>query len=342
MIDINSIKNGKLLNGNSATALKRIPSESIDVVVTDPPYGLEYDKYKWDKDLPEVGIWVETLRVLKSGGFAFIMCSPRQDLLSLQVMILKRAGFQINFTSLYWVYKTGMSNARRILKGQMDTDSSKGLEGAYAGFQPRPATEVILVAMKPLTEKSYTAQAHLNGKGITFLDGCAIPFVDKKGQLDAKKMSNIIVSNQALDPFFGECGAIECLDAKGESYRFSLDGWAKQTLPYLLTAKAPKKEKEFGLDNLPENKLEIRRPGLKSHNVPMNPRPTARKNIHPMVKPLKLMSYLIVLGSRQGELVLDPFCGSGTTCLAARLLGEYCQILQLNLHILLVWNLPNH
>jgi DNA repair photolyase len=135
-------------------------------------------------------------------------------------------------------------------------------------------------------------------------------------------MSNIIVSDQALDPFGNECGEIECSDPKGNSYRFSLDSWAKQTLPYLLTAKASKKEKELGLDNLPDNKLEIRRPGLKSHSVPMNPRPITRKNIHPMVKPLKLMSYLIVLGSRKGDLVLDPFCGSGTTCLAASLLGR--------------------
>ena len=35
-------------------------------------------------------------------------------------------------------------------------------------------------------------------------------------------------------------------------------------------------------------------------------------NSHATVKPLKLMSYLITMGSRQGDIVLDPFCGSGT------------------------------
>nr|WP_321402036.1 DUF1848 family protein [uncultured Desulfobacter sp.] len=322
MIDIEKIKNGKLIKGDSAIQLKRIPSESIGVVVTDPPYGLGYDKYTWDKKLPEGGIWHEALRVLKPGGFAFIMCSPRQDLLSLQIMILRKAGFFINFTSLYWIYKTGMSNARKIQAEQTNDDTQKNLENAYAGFQPRPATEVILVAMKPLSEKSYTAQAHSNGKGMTFLGDCMIPVIDKGGKVEMRQMSNVIVSDQALDPFGEECGEIECCDQKGNSYRFSLDSWAKDTLPYLLTAKASKKEKEFGLDDLPDNILEIRSPELKSHNVPMIPRPTARKNIHPMVKPLKLMSYLIVLGSRQGEFVLDPFCGSGTTCLAARLLGR--------------------
>ena len=47
-------------------------------------------------------------------------------------------------------------------------------------------------------------------------------------------------------------------------------------------------------------------------------------NYHPTVKPLKLMSYLITLGSRQGDVVLDPFSGSGTTVLASQLLNRKC------------------
>lgn len=46
------------------------------------------------------------------------------------------------------------------------------------------------------------------------------------------------------------------------------------------------------------------------------------KNHHPTVKPLKLMSYLITLFSREGDIVLDPFVGSGTTCLAAKKLNR--------------------
>ena len=46
------------------------------------------------------------------------------------------------------------------------------------------------------------------------------------------------------------------------------------------------------------------------------------KNHHPTVKPLKLMSYLITLGSREGDVVLDPFMGSGTTPLASKQMGR--------------------
>jgi site-specific DNA-methyltransferase (adenine-specific) len=40
------------------------------------------------------------------------------------------------------------------------------------------------------------------------------------------------------------------------------------------------------------------------------------QNFHPTVKPIDLMSYLVVLGSRKDDVVLDPFAGSGTTGIA--------------------------
>jgi DNA modification methylase len=49
---------------------------------------------------------------------------------------------------------------------------------------------------------------------------------------------------------------------------------------------------------------------------------TQRVNTHPTVKPIKLMSYLITLGSRPGQVVLDPFMGSGTTGIAAEMLNR--------------------
>ena len=47
------------------------------------------------------------------------------------------------------------------------------------------------------------------------------------------------------------------------------------------------------------------------------PGQTLKSNHHPTVKPLKLFSYLITMGSRENDIILDPFCGSGTTLIAA-------------------------
>ena len=74
-----------------------------------------------------------------------------------------------------------------------------------------------------------------------------------------------------------------------------------KNLPYLIVPKASKKEKEAGMNY-----------GLSS----------GLTNNHPSVKPIKLMAYLITMGSREGDIILDPFCGSGTTCVAAHALGR--------------------
>ncbi|MCC6125767.1 MAG: site-specific DNA-methyltransferase [Pirellulales bacterium] len=43
---------------------------------------------------------------------------------------------------------------------------------------------------------------------------------------------------------------------------------------------------------------------------------------HPTQKPIRLMQALIELTTQQGQIVLDPFCGSGSTLLAAKLTGR--------------------
>jgi len=47
-----------------------------------------------------------------------------------------------------------------------------------------------------------------------------------------------------------------------------------------------------------------------------------KKEFHPTVKPIQLMAYLIELGCPPDGIVLDPFVGSGTTCIAAQQLGR--------------------
>ena len=83
----------------------------------------------------------------------------------------------------------------------------------------------------------------------------------------------------------------------------------KQGNPNLISSKLVKRgHPEKGKPVWSENKGS-------SHSLPT-------KNNHPTVKPISLMSYLITLSSREDELVLDPFVGSGTTCIAAKLLNR--------------------
>jgi len=266
------------------------------------------------------------------------------------------------------------------------------LNGAFGGFQPKPAVEEIIVAMKPLSEKTFVDQALKNGKGVTWLDDCKIPIFDLKSEPgyrpNAKKHkfhqdrsgfkmhrttgtrarqdegfyssqgrfpANLLVSDDVLDDsknhksgrvsqdtlekskmkegfLSGQTNLGSTCEASSGSFSrfFSLDSWfaeklkelpesGRKTFPFLLVPKPSKKEKNLGCGLLP-----LGEPPATARSKPAvgrtSPLGKPRHNFHPTCKPIKLMSYLITLGSRKFDTILDPFVGSGTTLCAAVML----------------------
>ena len=90
----------QIVLGDCLETLKAMPSCSVDLLVTDPPYGYSFMGKDWDKAVPSTEVWRECLRVLKPGAFAFVMSAPRQDVLSQMIVRLTAAGFDTSFTSL--------------------------------------------------------------------------------------------------------------------------------------------------------------------------------------------------------------------------------------------------
>lgn len=349
----------QVVQGDATEVLGQIPDDCIDQLVSDPPYGIKFMGKQWDKALPGPEVWKECLRVLKPGSFAFIMASPRQDVLSRMTSMLAEVGFDIGFSSIFWTYASGFRKAHDICKNldqrKNEKKRSSGalyLTGSYAGFRPKPAVEVIIVAMKPLAEKTYTNQALANGKGITWLDDCAIPYDSKS---PGRCSANLLVSDDVLDDgkvrkgglfprkrgkteYFGLNELVsdrvgQTYDSGGYSRYFSLDAWAhlhlrelpeqvQDNFPFLIVSKAGRREKEAGLEEMPGKVINGRDPGQDLRNNAYKIRSTVRKNNHPTIKPIQLMAYLITMGSRVNDVVLDPFAGSGTTLIAARKLGR--------------------
>jgi len=357
---------GKIYHGDNIAVMKTLASESVDFMVTDPNYGLGFMGKAWDKKVPSVETWKEALRLLKPGSFAFIMSSPRQDVLAQNIVNLNEAGFVVTFTPVYWTYASGFPKAVNIGKAMgKKGEEGKTLDGAYGGFQPKPAVEVIIVAMKPMTEKTYVEQAMKNGKGITWLRDGSIPFVNDKDRQGSeigfehpymsetanegwkrpchekyeawnpnergRFPANLLVSDDVLNDgrVFDRGGSVSggvpnnkvygefnnernvfqaCGDAGSYSKYFDLDRWfeerlkrlppeVRETFPFLIVAKPGKSEKNKGLERL------------------------SIDNDHPTVKPVKLKAYLLTIGGRPGETVLDLCMGSGTTPTACEMLG---------------------
>jgi site-specific DNA-methyltransferase (adenine-specific) len=95
---------------------------------------------------------------------------------------------------------------------------------------------------------------------------------------------------------------------------------------FFYCAKASKKERNIGCEGL-EEKERVNYGGFHSeqglinnNRNPENRKPTT--NNHPTVKPIALMEYLVKLVSREGQVILDPFMGSGTTGMACKKLNR--------------------
>ena len=70
------MKTLELYNGDCLEIMRNAPDNSIDAIVTDPPYGLSFMGKKWDYDVPDEAVWQECLRVLKPGGHLKILKIP--------------------------------------------------------------------------------------------------------------------------------------------------------------------------------------------------------------------------------------------------------------------------
>ena len=102
---------GILYNGDALEVLKDFPENSVDAVVTDPPYGIKLMGEAWDYDVPSTDLWKEVLRVLKPGGHLLSFFSARTY--HQGVLNIEKAGFEIRDMVL-WLYGNGMPKGQKI------------------------------------------------------------------------------------------------------------------------------------------------------------------------------------------------------------------------------------
>ena len=380
----------ELKHGDCLDKLKDLPDNSVDSIVTDPPYGLSFMNKKWDYDVPSVEIWTECLRVLKPGGHLLSFSGSRTY--HRMAVRIEDAGFEIR-DQIMWIYGSGfpkshnigkavdklLGNERDVVGTQKYHRNSEGSNEGYKrpideerknGFEItkgntewegwgtalKPAHEPIVVARKPLSEKSVALNVLKWGTGGINIDVSRVGteqivlnrkntegglYSQIKGDRDnntyqtveGRWPANIILDEEAgavLDEQSGESisgKGTGLTPTKGRSWKNkSTEGINRVghddkggASRFFYCAKASKKDRDEGLDGFEEKPSYMVENGSKTSglNGETYERTTTQKNNHPTVKPTSLMEYLIKLVTPVNGTVLDPFMGSGSTGKAA-------------------------
>jgi DNA modification methylase len=103
----------KVLEGDCLDVMRGMEDNSVDSIVTDPPYGLSFMGKKWDYDVPSVEIWAECLRVLKPGGHLLAFAGTRTQ--HRMAVRIEDAGFEIR-DMIAWVYGSGFPKSLDVSK----------------------------------------------------------------------------------------------------------------------------------------------------------------------------------------------------------------------------------
>ena len=367
----------QLLVGDCVEQMKTLEANSVDAIVTDPPYGLEFMGKAWDGFGTPLGFqtwseqWArEAYRVLKPGGHLLAFGGTR--MYHRLAAGIEDAGFEIRDT-LMWLYGSGFPKSLDVSKaidkaaganreivgskigmpGYSLTDGKGGLYGGGFGANGRgegecritapsteaakkwqgwgtalkPAVEPIVLARKPLIG-TVAENVLTHGTGALNIDASRIGTDDRfgggakgssgfaagyesegwvAGSALGRWPANILLDEEAaamLDEQSGDVGGgfgirgrggvtyangngfANTLNEVGQQVGYGDTGGASR---FFYVAKASRSERNDGLG----------------------------RNIHPTVKPVDLMCYLIRLVTPKGGTVLDPFMGSGTTAVAA-------------------------
>lgn len=196
-----------MYEGDCLAAMKSMASDSVDAVVTDPPYGLKFMGKKWDYDVPSVELWQEVLRVSKPGGHLLSFAGTRTQ--HRMATRIEDAGFEIR-DIVSWMYGSGMPKSMSVSKaidkayganrectkpGKIQRDGyGEDWDTGSSSSRPRydePATDIArdwqgwATAIKPSFEPITLARKPLigtvaenvikYGTGALNIDGCRVP-----------------------------------------------------------------------------------------------------------------------------------------------------------------------
>lgn len=326
-----------IINGDCLIELEKLPKNSIDAIITDPPYELNFMNKGWDhaRISFQTDTWKKCFDVLKPGGHLLAFGGTRTY--HRIACAIEDAGFEIR-DCIMWLYGSGFPKSMNL---GLAIDKKNGVESKVVGngksgtssrtYQSeatttagnyeikeaqnewkgwgtalKPSYEPIIVARKPF-KGSCIDNVIKYGVGGINIDECRVKTNEKietgRNGRNNKTIFQASLTNDNEREYqnIGRFPANTVLDTrKGEEWR-----------RYFYCSKASKKDRDEGLNEFEKDITDDGR--NKPIDNPFLRGKTMRYNTHPTVKPTSLMQYLIRLVAPKGAVILDPFMGSGST-----------------------------
>lgn len=402
MLELNKIHNMNCIDG-----MRLLENNSIDSIVTDPPYELGFMGKSWDTTgiAYSIEMWKECFRILKPGGFLLSFGGTRTY--HRMVCAIEDAGFEVR-DQIQWIYGSGFPKSmdiskaidkkfgakREVIGHKVDISTGKPMspkqaragsgmninEGwdrpwrqdeehckdmtlvtapatdeakQYSGWGTalKPAHEPIVVARKPLSEKTVADNVLKWGTGGINIDDCRVEY-EQGGNLASNPSlrthinggngGNIIAHEEnrriVIPNIQGRFPANIILDEKAGNILDEQTGILKSGdnctrtkvgsfLEHGGLGKAGDVQKTYGDSGGASRFFYCAKASKKERG---------EGNNHPTVKPLSLIKYLVTLVTPPKGISCDPFEGSGTHAKACKELGfnyigfenesSYCEI----------------
>jgi DNA modification methylase len=376
-----------IFNADSMELLKLLPSNSVDSIVCDPPYHIGDTKKRNGKSSAGImglnwdggdiafrpDIWRECLRVLKPGGHMLTFGYSRNYFR--MVVAIEDAGFEIR-DIMKWIYTSAMPRSFNVSKSVKKsiqkningmTESNWGFSDISSGITPeqfieiydgygsklKPCYEPIVMARKPLSERSLVKNILKWGVGVININKCRIEVADKKAyeaNMRGNERSSLLdgeLTNNMKGGYKQNSSPKEIPGGRWPGNIMLADDFNEDYNKFFFCSKPNEAERNEGLEDfeydrtgntvssnstfLTRCKICMRKKSgsvqstCKCENPSFDNSVSKYKNFHPTPKPLKLLRYLVTLVTPIGGTILDPFAGSSTVAKACLTIpnGEY-------------------
>lgn len=275
-----------LIQDDCLSALASIDDASIDAVITDPPYFLDKLDNKWDNKKVSDKSNQYVVKSLPAG----MKFDPKQG---------KRFyKWYLNVSKeLFRILKPGAFffsfSSPRIYHRMTCAIEDAGFHirdqfiWLYTQNQPKAMSlNHFINKLKIADEEKENLKKHLKGWKTPQVKSCHEPISMAQKPVEGTFLQNVIKYDVGLTDMSNRIG-----DNMFVANVMTSDDFDKEITKYFLVSKPSKSEK-------------------------------GSFNFHKTVKPVDVCKYLIGLVTRENQTILDPFCGSGTTCVAAKLLNR--------------------